>query len=165
MMSIVQDVEVAEALLDSYLAALGHVDAASAVFRGGQARLEQEAVIGTIEQTYPEIWRRLDAARAAAVQSGRDIPYYDQMRAYAGTFGVTAALKLPRAVVAEGNLDGARAARDAIAAFRATFPELAWHSASEPVPELRSGRKTAKVISIVGGLLVAALAFAIYTQL
>lgn len=160
MNTIVQDVEMAAALLDSYRKALGQVDSASAMFGSVGNRMEGEAVVGSIEQTYTEIWSRLDSARAAAGTTGRDVSRYDQIRPYAGIHGIANELKLKRAVIAEGNEQGARAAADAIAMFRAVFPDLPWHASDERVPELRNGRTIATLITIAAvGALIAMYAY------
>jgi hypothetical protein len=51
---------------------------------------------------------------------------------------------------AKGNDDGVRAARDAIAILRSAFPELAWRTpGAVPVPELRTGQRTATLIILL----------------
>jgi hypothetical protein len=159
--SLQQDVEIAEAVLEQYLAAVGHTH------RGElSTRLDQEASIGAADQAYPEIWRRLDSARTHAATSGRDVSRYDQIRACVGTntvHGVTSTTTthstfagvIGSSKTAEGNADGAQAARDAIDVFRTTFADLPWHAATE-VPELRTGRSMAMVIAVLGAILLVA---------
>jgi hypothetical protein len=156
MSSIVQDVEMAAALLDSYRKALGQVDMASAFGTIGH-RLEGEAVVGSAEQMYTELWSRLDSARTAAAGSGRDVSRYDQLRPYAGVLGVTSEVKLKNAVVATGNDQGARAAAEAITLFRAVFADLPWHAVNEPVPDVRNGRTIALLITIAAVVALIAL--------
>ena len=166
MQQIVQEVEIAEALLGHYLASLDQVDVASTVFAMHRdQRLSQEALIGSADQVYPEIWNRLDAARAAAESSGRDLTYYDQIRNYVGADaanGIKSVITISKAnllgalpmlygnsKIAQGNEEGVRAARNAIATFRSVFPDLSWHTAAEPVPELRNGRRTATLLTLL----------------
>jgi hypothetical protein len=175
MNQVVQEVEIAEALLASFQAAVGQANGAFFSLNP-QVGSEQSAVIGSAEQTYPEVWRRLDAARAIAATSGRDLTYYDQIRAYVGTaseFGlqkVTTISAPLRSVgglfenkrhIATPNADGIRAAHDAIATFKHVFADLAWNRQIEAVPELRSGRRVARLI----GVLVIVALLALYLTL
>lgn len=173
---LVQDVEIAEALLGQYLASLAQTT------QGLTLRLDQQAAIGAAEQVYPEVWKRLDSARSTASQSGRDLSYYDALRSYIGhdaqrgitkrTTEVSALLVgvLPIAgavsVTAEGNTEGVRAARDAIATFRQVFPDAPWQAPqTEPVPDLRTGTGKAKLIAVVGATVIVAVVLAFYLGL
>jgi hypothetical protein len=169
MYEIVSNVEIAEALLASYLASLAQ--AAPTITLHHDTRLDNEAAIGSADQVYPEIWRRLDAARVAAAATGRDLGFYDHVREHIGsdaTFGVTSITTISTTTIAgavpvlhgsrkiaHGNTNGARAARDAIACFRSVFSDLAWRAGSEPVPELRTGQRTATLLGVVGMLVLA----------
>jgi hypothetical protein len=182
MQQIVQEVEIAEALLGHYVASLSQADVASMMLSlERDQRLANEAAIGSAEQVYPEIWKRLDAARAIAAPSGRDCAYYDQIRSHVGADAANGIKSVTTVTttnlvgvvpvlhggskIAEGNADGVRAARDAIATFRSVFPDLPWHDPSEPVPELRTGQSTAKLMTIIGALLLVAAIIALRSQL
>lgn len=172
-MSLVQEVEIAEALLEQYLAALGQADETGSL----TLRLDQEASIGAAAQTYPEIWKRLDSARTLAAGSGRDLSYYDQIRTFVGTdaaHGITSTTTTTSALglgvlpvmvgsskTAEGNANGIRAARDAIAVFRHTFPDQSWQASGEAVPDLRTGGNHAKIFAVVGAIVLVAALFAV----
>ncbi len=161
-MSLQQDVEIAQAVLGQYLAAVGHTHNRGEL----STRLDQEASIGAAEQAYPEIWKRLDSARAHAGTTGRDVSRYDQIRAWVGantvhgvastttTYSAFAAVA-GTSKTAEGNADGVRAAHDAIEVFRSTFADLPWNADTE-VPELRTGRSMAMVIAVIGAILLVA---------
>jgi hypothetical protein len=161
-MSLQQDVEIAEAVLEQYLAAVGHTHSRGEL----STRLDQDAAIGAAEQAYPEIWKRLDSARSHAATTGRDVSRYDQIRTSVGAnaaraiTSTTTTHSLFAGVVgssktAEANTDGVRAARDAIDVFRTTFSELPWHTATE-IPELRTGRGVAMVIAVIGAVCLVA---------
>jgi hypothetical protein len=170
---IVQNVEIAEAILEQYVAALAAVNGG-----GLTQRLDQEAQIGSAEQAYPEIWSSLDRARHAAAATGRDLSYYDAIRGYVGVDsarGVTdrsskvSALVVgvvpvmgAASVTATGNETGVRAARDAIATFRTAFPELPWNQSAGEVPELRTGQGPAMAIAAIGAVVLVGAVFAYY---
>lgn len=182
MQQIVQEVEIAEALLGHYVASLAQADVSSMMLSlQRDTRLANEAAIGSADQVYPEIWKRLDAARAIAAPSGRDLAYYDQIRNYVGADAANGIKSVTTVTttnivgvfpvlhggskIAEGNAEGVRTARDAIATFRSLFPDLQWHDPSEQVPELRTGRGMAKVLTIIGVLLMVAALIAVRSQL
>src|SRR4051812_35767493 len=79
---LVQDVEIAQALLESYLQAAKDANPSTLAMLSNP---DSTALgIGTAEQIFPEIWRRLDAARKAATASGRDLSRYDALRNQVG---------------------------------------------------------------------------------
>lgn len=127
---IVQDVEIAEALLEHYVASLGAIDVASPLLTlRYDKRLAHAPPIGSVEQVCLEIARRLQSARSAAAASGRDLTSYGEVS--------------PN--VAVGSLTGARAARAAIAIFRAVFADLRWR-----YPPEKTSRDTPRAFAAVG---------------
>jgi hypothetical protein len=137
---IVSNVEMAEAILENVVSQFK--------FRigfGYDVRAEAAAARGAAEQSYPELWNRLDAARDTAKRTGLDVSRYDAVRPMR--------MKLDDA--------GVRAAREAITGFRIANPHLPWSAAaSKSVPNVRNGVGIATLIlvaAVVGRLLLRGL--------
>jgi len=133
---IVSNVEMAEAILENVVSQF-----TLRIGLGNDVVSEAAAARGAAEQSYPELWHRLDAAREAAKRAGLDVSRYDALR--------PARLELDEA--------GVQAAREAITAFRAAGPQLPWSAAtSGGVPNVRNGTGIAAliVVAVVIGLLL-----------
>jgi hypothetical protein len=133
---IVSNVEMADAILENVVSQFK-----VRIGLGNDVRSEAAAARGAAEQSYPELWHRLDAAREAAKRAGLDVSRYD-------------ALRPPRIELDEAGL---QAAREAITMFRAAGPHLPWSAAtSGSVANVRNGMGIATliVVAVVIGLLL-----------
>jgi hypothetical protein len=134
---IVGNVEMADAILENVVSQFKF-----RVGLGHDVRSEAAAARGAAEQSYPEIWHRLDAASEAATRAGLDVSRY-------------ATLRPPQLALDEA---GVQAARDAIAMFRAAGPHLRWSAgASTVVPDVRSGTTIATLIIVAVAIVVLVL--------
>src|SRR5579863_3363864 len=113
---IVSNVEMADAILENVVSQFK-----LRVGLGYDVRSEAAAARGAAEQSYPELWHRLDAASEAAKLAGLDVSRY-------------AALRPVRLTLDDA---GVQAAREAIAVFRSAGPRLPWSAAtSQAVPDV-----------------------------
>lgn len=136
MNEIVSNVEMAEAILENVVSQFKF-----RIGLGHDVRSEAAAARGAAEQSYPELWHRLDAAREAAKRTGHDVSRYDALR--------PTRIELDEA--------GLQAAREAITVFRAANPQLPWSAAaSGSVPDVRNGKTIATLIilAVAVGLLL-----------
>lgn len=136
MNEIVNNVEMAQAILENVVSQFK-----LRIGLGNEVRSEAAAARGAAEQSYPELWHWLDAAREAAKRTGLDVSRYDAVRPMQ--------IKLDEA--------GIQAAREAITGFRAASPHLPWSAAaSGSVPDVRNGTTIATliVLAVVIGLLL-----------
>ena len=134
MNEIVSNVEMAEAILENVISQFK-----LRIGFGHDVRSEAAAAHGAAQQSYPELWHRLDAAREGAKRAGLDLSRYDALR--------PARIELDEA--------GVQAAREAITMFRAAGPQLPWSApTSERVPDVRNGTAIATliIVAVVIGL-------------